>query len=157
MAAPQALPAAIDRQLQEMLQNFSFAFVVSDCSKPDMPIVYASNEFYVMTGYSANEVRLDHGLTDTLTAMSADDVQHQPQRTDCLQVIGRNCRFLQGPETERRKVSLHLMHLDSGCCILTCVHALCSGCASPTGSCVHTCHAVGSLVNCPGNALSCAL
>lgn len=60
MAAPQALPAAIDRQLQEMLQNFSFAFVVSDCSKPDMPIVYASNEFYVMTGYSANEVRLDH-------------------------------------------------------------------------------------------------
>ncbi|KAJ7550375.1 hypothetical protein O6H91_07G097500 [Diphasiastrum complanatum] len=41
---------------------------------PDHPIVYASEGFFKMTGYSAREV------------------------------LGRNCRFLQGPDTDRRTV-----------------------------------------------------
>jgi len=44
-------------------------FVVADACQPDMPIVYASPEFFALTGYPQSEV------------------------------LGRNCRFLQGPET----------------------------------------------------------
>ncbi len=44
-------------------------FVVADACQPDMPIVYASPEFFALTGYGQAEV------------------------------IGQNCRFLQGPDT----------------------------------------------------------
>ena len=44
-------------------------FVVADACQPDLPIVYASKEFFALTGYGQEEV------------------------------IGRNCRFLQGPDT----------------------------------------------------------
>ncbi|KAL4426061.1 hypothetical protein ABPG77_007857 [Micractinium sp. CCAP 211/92] len=44
-------------------------FVLSDPNQPDCPIVYASPAFLAMTGYS------------------------------CREVVGRNCRFLQGPGT----------------------------------------------------------
>lgn len=60
MARTCALPPAINERLQGMLQEYSFAFVVSDCSKPDMPIVFASSQFYDMTGYQADEVRTSH-------------------------------------------------------------------------------------------------
>ena len=46
-------------------------FVVADACQADMPIVYASPEFFAMTGYGVNDV------------------------------IGHNCRFLQGPETSQ--------------------------------------------------------
>nr|AML79094.1 putative LOV domain-containing protein [Illicium floridanum] len=45
------------------------SFVLTDPHLPDMPIVYASDAFLSLTGYSRNEV------------------------------VGRNCRFLQGPDT----------------------------------------------------------
>ncbi len=44
--------------------------VIVDPSRPDMPIIYVSEEFEAQTGYPPEEV------------------------------LGRNCRFLQGPETD---------------------------------------------------------
>lgn len=65
---------SLDQRLLDHIRSLDFAFVISDAQHPDMPIVYASDGFYSTTGYAADEV------------------------------IGRNCRFLQGPETERQKV-----------------------------------------------------
>lgn len=49
-------------------------FVISDPSIPDCPIVFASDGFCEMTGY------------------------------DRYEILGRNCRFLQGPDTDRKAV-----------------------------------------------------
>lgn len=46
------------------------AFVLADANAPDMPICFASPQFLKLTGYS------------------------------CDKVVGRNCRFLQGPGTD---------------------------------------------------------
>jgi PAS domain S-box-containing protein len=48
--------------------------VITDPRRPDNPIVFANQAFQMMTGYSADEI------------------------------IGHNCRFLQGPETDRETV-----------------------------------------------------
>ena len=48
--------------------------VVCDPSRPDMPIIFVSEEFARQTGYAPEET------------------------------LGRNCRFLQGPETDPRAV-----------------------------------------------------
>ena len=48
--------------------------VISDPSRPDMPIIFVSDEFETQTGYPPHEV------------------------------LGRNCRFLQGPETDPASV-----------------------------------------------------
>ncbi|XP_074267833.1 phototropin-1 [Silene latifolia] len=56
--------------LKDALSTFQQTFVVSDASKPDFPILYASEGFFKMTGYNSREV------------------------------IGRNCRFLQGADTD---------------------------------------------------------
>lgn len=50
------------------------SFCVTDPSQIDNPIVYASDGFYKLTGYNEHEV------------------------------LGRNCRFLQGPHTNRKEV-----------------------------------------------------
>nr|AHZ63886.1 phototropin [Conocephalum conicum] len=60
----------VSRDLKDALSNFQQTFVVSDASRPDFPILYASAGFFAMTGYTPREV------------------------------IGRNCRFLQGPDTD---------------------------------------------------------
>lgn len=44
--------------------------IITDPKMPDNPIIFANNAFIEMTGYSSNEL------------------------------LGRNCRFLQGPETD---------------------------------------------------------
>ncbi|ALU89382.1 hybrid sensor histidine kinase/response regulator [Herbaspirillum rubrisubalbicans] len=49
--------------------------IVSDPRKPDNPIIFVNNAFINMTGYSSAEV------------------------------VGKNCRFLQGPETDRSVVA----------------------------------------------------
>ncbi|AKN68228.1 histidine kinase [Herbaspirillum seropedicae] len=49
--------------------------IVSDPNRPDNPIVFVNNAFINMTGYSSAEV------------------------------VGKNCRFLQGPETDRSVVA----------------------------------------------------
>nr|AML77604.1 putative LOV domain-containing protein [Equisetum hyemale] len=63
-----------DIALKEALQRHHFNYVVSDPHLPDHPIVYASEGFLEMCGYTAAEV------------------------------LGRNCRFLQGPATDRRTI-----------------------------------------------------
>ncbi|CAM8945235.1 unnamed protein product [Rhodiola kirilowii] len=62
------------QELRDALGSLQQTFVVSDATKPECPIMYASSGFFTMTGYSSKEV------------------------------IGRNCRFLQGPETDQNEV-----------------------------------------------------
>lgn len=57
------------------MERIQQSFVISDPSLPDCPIVYASDEFLAMTGYCREEV------------------------------LGRNCRFLQGEDTDRETVA----------------------------------------------------
>jgi PAS domain S-box-containing protein len=63
-----------DFRLMMALQAAQQNFAVSDPSLPDNPIVYASQGFLQLTGYSMS------------------------------QVVGRNCRFLQGPATDPKAV-----------------------------------------------------
>nr|AML78816.1 putative LOV domain-containing protein [Gyrostemon ramulosus] len=60
----------VSEDLRDVLSTFQQTFVVSDATKPDYPILYASEGFFKMTGYTSKEV------------------------------IGRNCRFLQGSGTD---------------------------------------------------------
>ncbi|CAM6063009.1 unnamed protein product [Sphagnum tenellum] len=72
------LTSSVKRYYKESLKHSlgqcDFNFVLSDPRLPDNPIVYASEGFCSMSGYEHHEV------------------------------IGRNCRFLQGPDTDRRTV-----------------------------------------------------
>mmetsp|Transcript_49215 Transcript_49215/g.96246 ORF Transcript_49215/g.96246 Transcript_49215/m.96246 type:complete len:551 (-) Transcript_49215:293-1945(-) len=76
------------RSLTSGQQNF----VLSDPRLPDNPIVYASEGFYKLTGYSKD------------------------------QVLGRNCRFLQGPGTNPKAVDTIRTAISNGtdasCCLL---------------------------------------
>nr|AML78256.1 putative LOV domain-containing protein [Oenothera gaura] len=65
----------VSEDLRDALSAFQQTFVVSDASKPDYPIMYASAGFFKMTGYTSKEV------------------------------IGRNCRFMQGADTDPEDVS----------------------------------------------------
>nr|AML79642.1 putative LOV domain-containing protein [Uncarina grandidieri] len=64
----------VSQEIKDALATLQQTFVVSDATKPDCPIVYASSGFFTMTGYSSKEV------------------------------IGKNCRFLQGPDTDQNEV-----------------------------------------------------
>ena len=64
----------VDEQLAGKLEALQCCFVLADCREPDHPITFASSGFYELTGYSPD------------------------------QVLGNNCRFLQGPDTSRQKV-----------------------------------------------------
>nr|AML77009.1 putative LOV domain-containing protein [Calycanthus floridus] len=65
----------VSQELKDALSTLQQTFVVSDATKPDCPIMYASAGFFSMTGYSGKEV------------------------------IGRNCRFLQGPDTDTVEIA----------------------------------------------------
>nr|AML78116.1 putative LOV domain-containing protein [Eriospermum lanceifolium] len=65
----------VSQELKDALSTLQQTFVVSDATRPDCPIMYASAGFFGMTGYSAKEV------------------------------IGRNCRFLQGPDTDKAELA----------------------------------------------------
>nr|AML76291.1 putative LOV domain-containing protein [Pteromonas sp. BC-2016] len=69
-----AVPAPAS-QLTKVLAGLRHTFVVADATLPDMPLVYASEGFYAMTGYSPDEV------------------------------LGHNCRFLQGEGTDPKEVA----------------------------------------------------
>ncbi|GLU02441.1 hypothetical protein SLE2022_196910 [Rubroshorea leprosula] len=60
----------VSEDLKDALSAFQQTFVVADATKPDCPIMYASAGFFKMTGYTPREV------------------------------VGRNCRFLQGAGTD---------------------------------------------------------
>lgn len=65
-----------DYRLVQSLMVSQQNFVLSDPSLPDNPIVYASSGFCKLTGYKRQEV------------------------------LGRNCRFLQGPGTDQAAVDI---------------------------------------------------
>lgn len=66
------------------LQTAQQNFIVTDPKLPDNPIVYASKGFLNLTGYSLD------------------------------QILGRNCRFLQGPETDPKSVEGIRNAIDTG-------------------------------------------
>nr|AML76573.1 putative LOV domain-containing protein [Posidonia australis] len=64
----------ISEEVKGALSTLQQTFVISDATRPDCPIMYASSGFFSMTGYPSKEV------------------------------IGKNCRFLQGPDTDQMEV-----------------------------------------------------
>lgn len=75
-AATKSNLCAGDFLFMEALQFSRQSFVITDPKMPDNPIVFASDNFFTLTGYERSEV------------------------------LGRNCRFLQGPETDIEKVKV---------------------------------------------------
>lgn len=73
-----------DYSLIQSIQNSQHSFIITDPSLHDNPIVYASDDFLSLTGYSQSEV------------------------------LGRNCRFLQGSETHSSKVKTIRDAVESG-------------------------------------------
>ena len=73
-----------DYRLVKALQTAQQNFVISDPSLPDNPIVYASSGFLRLSGYNLD------------------------------QVLGRNCRFLQGPDTDPRAVDRVRKGIEKG-------------------------------------------
>ncbi|GKY92614.1 hypothetical protein MPSEU_000231500 [Mayamaea pseudoterrestris] len=73
-----------DFTLMHTLSLGQQCFVLSDPKLPDNPIVYASPGFYKLTGYTSKEV------------------------------LGRNCRFLQGPGTDRQAVEILRQAVKTG-------------------------------------------
>lgn len=66
------------------LKKSQHAFIITDPSLPDNPIVFASGDFLKLTGY------------------------------DRSHVLGRNCRFLQGPHTSKAKIEAIRTALETG-------------------------------------------
>lgn len=73
-----------DFSLVQSIQKSQHSFVITDPSLQDNPIVFASDDFLKVTGYSRE------------------------------QVLGRNCRFLQGEETSEQKVKAIRKALEMG-------------------------------------------
>jgi PAS domain S-box-containing protein len=80
-----------DFRLIEALIHSQQNFVLSDPSLPDNPIVYCSEGFCKLTGYKR---------------------QH---------ILGRNCRFLQGPGTDQGAVDIIRKGVLEGCDISVCL------------------------------------
>ncbi|KAK8641540.1 hypothetical protein V6N13_010937 [Hibiscus sabdariffa] len=74
----------VSQDLKDALSTFQQTFVVSDATKPDYPILYASAGFFRMTGYTSSEI------------------------------VGRNCRFLQGAGTDPEDVAKIREALQAG-------------------------------------------
>nr|AML77889.1 putative LOV domain-containing protein [Cosmarium granatum] len=71
-------------ELRDALTAFQQTFVMVDATKPDCPVMFASEGFYQMTGYSA------------------------------LETIGKNCRFLQGADTDKAEVAKLKQAIQAG-------------------------------------------
>nr|AML77435.1 putative LOV domain-containing protein [Scapania nemorea] len=65
----------VSRDVKDALSSFMLAFLVCDYADPEMPILYCSSGFTTMTGYSTDDI------------------------------VGKNCRFLQGPDTDRTEIA----------------------------------------------------
>jgi PAS domain S-box-containing protein len=70
--------------MKELVAGLSEIFCLTDPNREDNPIIYASEEFYRLTGYGRDDV------------------------------IGHNCRFLQGPKTKREGPARLRECLDKG-------------------------------------------
>lgn len=72
------------RKALERLMGRATAVTMADLMQPDAPLVYVNHAFETMTGYPSEEV------------------------------LGRNCRFLQGPDTDRDTVDRIRMSVETG-------------------------------------------
>ncbi|MBE9094277.1 PAS domain S-box protein [Tychonema sp. LEGE 07203] len=70
--------------LERAIAASSSSILIADAAKPDTPIIYCNRAFEKLTGYSSQEA------------------------------IGRNCRFLQGPDTDRTQLDKLRSSLRSG-------------------------------------------
>ncbi|MEG4493385.1 PAS domain S-box protein [Microcoleus sp. D3_18_C4] len=70
--------------LERAIAASSNSILIADATKPDTPIIYCNPAFEKLTGYSAEEV------------------------------IGRNCRFLQGPDTDHAELNKLRRSLEAG-------------------------------------------
>ncbi|MEG4250170.1 PAS domain S-box protein [Microcoleus sp. Pol10D4] len=70
--------------LERAIAASSNSILIADARRPDIPIIYCNPAFEKLTGYSAQEV------------------------------IGRNCRFLQGPDTDQAELDKLRSSLRSG-------------------------------------------
>jgi PAS domain S-box-containing protein len=70
--------------LERAMAASSNSILIADASRPDIPIIYCNPAFEKLTGYSSEEV------------------------------IGRNCRFLQGPDTDGAELDKLRSSLRSG-------------------------------------------
>ena len=68
----------------DLIGGLSEVFTISDPKLPDNPLVYASDEFYRLTGYGRDSV------------------------------LGHNCRFLQGPKTKGESTQRLKKAIDAG-------------------------------------------
>lgn len=87
VAPAPAVPNAAPRcglDFATTMERIQQSFVIADPSLPDCPIVYAADGFLQLTGYPREEV------------------------------LGRNCRFLQGPDTDRKTVAAVRAAIDAG-------------------------------------------
>ena len=75
---------AQDFNLVKSIQKSQHAFIITDPSLEDNPIVFASDDFLKLTGY------------------------------DRAEVLGRNCRFLQGEQTSKAKLAMIRDGLSKG-------------------------------------------
>lgn len=66
---------SIQQLKNKVLEKTHLVFIISDPSQPDNPIIYANQGFTALTGYSQEEV------------------------------LGKNCRFLQGDGTDQKTVN----------------------------------------------------
>jgi PAS domain S-box-containing protein len=86
--APVAAEETVIKDRRELalvaVERTRMPMVVSDPNQPDNPIVLANQAFLDLTGYTADEV------------------------------IGRNCRFLQGPDTQQRAIEAIRQGLATG-------------------------------------------
>ncbi|XP_021285889.1 phototropin-2 isoform X3 [Herrania umbratica] len=80
----------VSQELKDALATLQQTFVVSDATRPDCPIMFASSGFFSMTGYSSKEV-IGRNWKSTSNKISE------------LRVLCS--RFLQGPETDRTEVA----------------------------------------------------
>mmetsp|Transcript_10683 Transcript_10683/g.15425 ORF Transcript_10683/g.15425 Transcript_10683/m.15425 type:complete len:428 (-) Transcript_10683:84-1367(-) len=86
--------ADLDRQDFSLVKSLQFSqqcFVITDPSLQDNPIVYASEDFLTLTRYTREEI------------------------------LGRNCRFLQGPDTNAEKVEAMRKAISAGQDISVCI------------------------------------
>lgn len=79
----QAIKVGASMWLKERAMNMlSEGITIADMRLPDNPLIFANQAFYVMTGYSYEET------------------------------LGKNCRFLQGPDTDPAQVGIVKFKLE---------------------------------------------
>lgn len=76
--------------LKSALETIEDGFAISDMRQPDQPLVYVNPGFEALTGYTAHEV------------------------------IGQNCRFLQGAERDQNALTIlrNALHHGEPCCVI---------------------------------------